>query len=314
MKVLIPDSIPLSLSSHEPDIEYITYSTSSIDFSAVQDAELLVVWMNTSENLSAAVSQLKRLRLVQTLAAGPDQVLSAGFREDIEIASGRGLHDTTVAEHALTLILSTIRNIDGLMRAQQEKCWDTNTINAQASKESSHLYTLKGAQVLIIGFGSIASHLAPMLKSLGASVTGVAQSHGDRGGFPVLEQGEMVDALPIFDVVISLLPYSQASEKYFNRNFFEGMKPSAIFINVGRGKTVDEIALAEALTSHRIRKAAIDVTYVEPLEIQSPLWEIPGLIITPHISGGRPQGSERLIESNARRLRDKSDLLNIITR
>jgi phosphoglycerate dehydrogenase-like enzyme len=124
----------------------------------------------------------------------------------------------------------------------------------------------------------------------------------------------MADALPIFDVVISLLPYSQASEKYFNRNFFEGMKPSAIFINVGRGKTVDEIALADALASHRIRKAAIDVTYVEPLEIQSPLWEIPGLIITPHISGGRPQGSERLIESNARRLRDKSDLLNIITR
>ena len=270
--------------------------------------------MNTAENLSSAVSQLKQLRLVQTLAAGPDQVLAAGFDSGIAIASGRGLDDTTVAEHALNLTLATIRNIDGLIQAQQRRIWDLATINAQAAPESSHLYTLKGAQVLIIGFGSIAGHLAPMLKTLGASVTGVAQSSGVRGGFPIISQSEVSGALSDFDVVISLLPYTQASEKYFNNAFFEGMKPSAIFINVGRGKTVDEKALAEALVSQKIRKAAIDVTYAEPLESQSPLWEIPGLIITPHISGGRPQESEVLIESNARRLRDKIELLNLIAR
>ena len=93
--------------------------------------------MNTDGNLSSAVSQLKQLRLVQTLAAGPDQVLAAGFDSEIAIASGRGLHDTTVAEHALTLTLATIRNIDGLIQAQQRRIWDFATINAQAAPESS---------------------------------------------------------------------------------------------------------------------------------------------------------------------------------
>ena len=314
MKVLIPDSIPLELPNNNSEIEYITYSVSSNDFSAVQDAELLVLWLNTSENISAAVSQLKNLKAVQSLAAGPDHLYEAGFAPHISLSSGRGLHDAPVAEHALALILATMRNLDGLQRSQGKKYWDRETISAQAAPESFQQFTLNGASILIVGFGSIASHLAPMLSALGARVSGVAQSNGERDGYSVVDQSKMADPLSKADVVISLVPYISETEKMFDRQFFGGMKNSAVFINVGRGKTVDESALEEALAQKIIRKAAIDVTFLEPLPADSPLWSLENLIITPHISGGRPQNSSHLIALNAERILNNQEVLNKVNR
>jgi phosphoglycerate dehydrogenase-like enzyme len=145
-------------------------------------------------------------------------------------------------------------------------------------------------------------------------VTGVAQSSGARSGYPVISFEEMPSQLANFNLVISLLPYTAKTEKAFNSNFFASMNSSAIFINVGRGKTLDESALINALRAGQIRKAAIDVTYVEPLDSQSELWGLPGLIITPHISGGRPQEAERLIELNASRLLANQEVENFVAR
>ena len=313
MKVLIPDSIPLSLPAIN-GIEFIQYSVTATDFSTVQDAELFVMWMNTPENTAAAVKQLTNLKVVQTLAAGPDHVLSANFPPHIQIASGRGLHDKTVAEHALTLTLSLIRSIPSLLQSQKAHDWNRAIIEAQAAPSTSYLYTLHGANVLIYGFGSIASHLAPMLSALGAQVTGVARNPGIKNGFEVISESETDSALSEADVVISLLPYEKSTEKYFDQSLFNSMKKSAIFINVGRGRTVDEAALEDALKTKTIRSAAIDVTYVEPLPQDSTLWEIPELIITPHISGGRPQNSEELIAFNSQALLNGEEIRNRVAR
>jgi phosphoglycerate dehydrogenase-like enzyme len=313
MKVLIPDSIALHLPS-QLGIEFIQYSISATDFSHVQDAELLVMWMNSPENTRAAVEQLPHLKLVQTLAAGPDHALGAGFAPHIQIASGRGLHDKTVAEHTLALALASVRSLVSLVSSQKRHYWDQEIIQAQASPESAHLFTLNGAKVLILGFGSIANHLAPMLTSLGAHVSGVAQSAGTRNGYPVVSYDEIAPSLKEADLVISLLPYDPSTEKRFNLAFFQGMKASAIFINVGRGRTVDEAALIQALEEKLIRRAAIDVTYSEPLASDSPLWDLPELLITPHISGGRPQEAENLILHNAQALATKSEIKNIVAR
>jgi phosphoglycerate dehydrogenase-like enzyme len=310
VKVLIPDSLPLSLSSADQGIEFIPYSVSSTDFSGVQDAELLVLWMNTDENLKAAVAQLSSLKLVQTLAAGPDHALSAGFAKSIDIASGRSLHDMPVTEHALALILESVRALDQLSSSQRNAHWDTDYIQAQAASQSSSLYTLIGAEVLIIGFGSIAAQLAPVLTALGAHVVGVARNAGTRSGFLVTSLDSLSDSVSKADLVISLLPYSADTEKFFNRKFFSAMKKSAIFINVGRGKTVDEGALLDALQSGAIRRAAIDVTYTEPLPKDSLLWSCPNLIITPHVSGGRPLGSEKLISANAHNVKNSLPIIN----
>jgi phosphoglycerate dehydrogenase-like enzyme len=313
MKVLIPDSIPLTLPEIS-GIEFIRYSVTSHDFSAVQDAELLVMWMNSPENTQAAVEQLSNLKLVQTLAAGPDHVLNAGFAKEIKIASGRGLHDKTVAEHTLALTLACIRDLANLIDSQRNHYWNGEVVAAQAAPHSAHLYTLNGSRVLIIGFGSIASHLAPMLSALGAHVSGVAQSSGKRSGYQVLSYEDAAPEVSSADIVISLLPYDPTTEKRFNLTFFTSMKRSAIFINVGRGKTLDENALIEALNAKLIRRAALDVTYVEPLQENSPLWDIPNLLITPHISGGRPQESEKLIAANSSALLAGTEMQNIIKR
>ena len=313
MKVLIPDSIALSLPVIE-GIEFIEYSVTATDFTAVQDAELLVMWMNSPENTLAAVEQLINLKVVQTLAAGPDHVLSANFPSHIQIASGRGLHDKTVAEHALTLTLSLIRSIPRLLKSQSSHEWNFSIIEAQAAPSTSNLYTLNGANVLIYGFGSIASHLSPMLQALGANVTGVARNATTKNGFKVISELNSKSSLAEADVVISLLPYEKSTEKYFDKAFFQAMKRSALFINVGRGKTVDEVALEDALRSHLIRSAAIDVTFDEPLSSDSTLWEIPELLITPHISGGRPQNSEDLIAFNSKALLNGDAIRNQVAR
>ena len=313
MKVLVPDSIPLNL----PDIsgiEFVKYSVEGKSFEGVQDAELLVMWMNSVENTKAAVSELKNLKLIQTLAAGPDHVLAANFDSQIRIASGRGLHDKTVAEHALALTLASVRQLDTLFDSQKKHIWNQEIISAQASQTSSQLYTLNGAQVLIYGFGSIAQHLAPMLTNLGALVSGVAQSNGVRNGYPVIASKEIEKQLGQFDLVISLLPYDLTTEKHFGEKFFSAMKDSGIFINVGRGKTVDEAALISAIKSQKIRRAAIDVTSVEPLPADSPLWELDNVIITPHIAGGRPQGAEQLIADNALATLSGEKIKNLVTR
>jgi phosphoglycerate dehydrogenase-like enzyme len=314
LKVLVPDSLPLKFDDSYENIEFLTYSVSSTDFSSVQDAELLVLWMNSDENLHAAVSQLTNLRLVQTLAAGPDHALSAGFADNIFIASGRSLHDIPVAEHALSLILESVRSLDLLLDSQRNSYWNSEYISAQADIETSHLYTLNGAKVLIVGFGSIAAQLAPLLNALGATVRGAARHSGDRSGFEVLAISAIPNVLAEYDLVISLLPYSSETEKYFNQDFFAHMKKSAIFINVGRGKTVDEDALVDALKNGLIRRAAIDVTYIEPLPTDSPLWKCPHLIITPHISGGRPIHSEKLVIANAINLLKSQPIINLVSR
>lgn len=314
MKVLVPDSIPLDLHSSTPDIHYCIYDVSSTDLAAHADASMLVAWNNSAGNLEAARTQLPDLKLVQTLAAGPDHVLAVGFAPEIEIASGRSLHDATVAEHGLALTLAAVRNLDGLMNSQRNRYWDQEFIAAQAHPKSASLYTLSGAKVIIVGFGSIAASLAPLLTSLGASIEGVAQSAGDRAGYKVHAIADLAKAVEDADVVISLLPYSSKTEKFFGTSFFASMKSTAIFINIGRGKTVDEEALVDALVSKKIRKAVVDVTYVEPLPESSALWTVENLLITPHVSGGRPRGSEALIQEQALALLSGNPLRNLVTR
>ena len=319
MKVLLPDSFTFDLPllhslTTASDIEYQRYSGSCTDFSKHSDAEMLILAMNTDACAQASVTQLPNLKLVQTLAAGPDHLFALGYNERISLASGRGLHDITVTEHALALTLALVRNLDALHRAQLLHDWNQDYIHGQATSQTELLYTLNKAKVLIYGFGSIAANLAPILTTLGAQVTGVAQSSGSRHGFPVISVSESKGALQDADIVISLLPYTEASDKFFNKDFFNTMKESALFINVGRGKTVDEGSLIDALTHGKIRAAAIDVTAVEPLPKESPLWTTPNLTITPHVAGGRPRNSEELIAYNASALSSGSQIRNLVSR
>jgi phosphoglycerate dehydrogenase-like enzyme len=313
MHILLPNSIELTL---PPDAghTYTTYDVTAPFTPAHASAEVLIAWGNSPANLRSAVMELPRVRLVQTLAAGPDAVLAAGFGAHVAICSGRSLHDGPVAEHALALILQLLRNQAGLLEAQRRHVWDEVMVRAQAAPATRGRYTLNEATVVILGYGSIARRLKPLLEGLGATVIGVATSAGERYGHPVIAMADVAQVLPRADVVLSILPATAETEKIVNQAFLAQMQPTAIFVNVGRGKTVDEIALAQALRSSVIRAAAIDVTAIEPLPAESPLWDCPNLIITPHVAGNRPLGASALVQAQIEALQTGNTLRNVVQR
>ena len=311
MKILIPNTIELHLTS---DAEVVVYDAAAEIPAEHRDAEVLVSWQNPASRLAEAARTLPSLRLVQTLAAGPDVVVAAGFAPEVPICSGRSLHDGPVAEHALTLILGAVRRLDQLRDAQLERRWDRGFIAAQVATETRGHFTLAGSRVTIWGFGSIAARLAPMLQLLGAEVRGIARSAGLRSGVEVVADADAAAVLAGTDVLVSLVPASAETADLFDAEVFGMLKPGAVFVNVGRGATVDEDALVDALASGRLRTAALDVMKTEPLPADSPLWTTPGLVLTPHVAGNRPVGGAELVDANVARLLAGEELVNRVAR
>lgn len=278
------------------------------------DADVLVTWSSPPKIVADAAARLTRLRWVQTLSAGPDVALRAGFGADVVISSGQSLHDDTVAEHALALILASTRRIDVALTAQREHRWAKEIAFAQADPATDREYTLDGARVTIWGFGSIALRLAPLLTALGAVVTGVASRAGERSGYPVVGADGLEPLLQETDLLISLLPASPATRHVLDARLLDLLPTSARFVNVGRGATVDEAALIDALRSGRLAGAALDVMETEPLPAGSPLWDAPHLILTPHVAGGRPRGAAKFLAAQLTSYRTGTHLQNTTAR
>lgn len=307
MKILIPNTIDLPMTA---EVDAVVYDIDADIPVEHHDAEVLVVWHNSSARLQDAARALPRLRLVQALASGADVVLAAGFGPHVRICSGRSLHDGPVAEHALALILSTLRRLDRLRDSQREHRWDDEFGDAQSDQRTRAQHTLAGSHVTIWGFGSIAATLAPLLSALGAEVRGIARSAGTRSGYEVHADADATAVLADTDVLVSILPATEETAGLFDSEVFGALKPGAAFVNVGRGATVDEGALIDALTSGQLRAAAVDVTKTEPLPASDALWDAPNLLITPHIAGNRPVGAPALVDENVARLLAGSDLVN----
>jgi phosphoglycerate dehydrogenase-like enzyme len=261
-----------------------------------------------------AAGRLKKLEWVQTLAAGPDSVLAAGFAPHVVVTDGRSLHDLTVTEHTLALVLAAARRVNLLVRAQLEHRWAGELGGLQPIAPADSFRTLRGAAVAIWGFGGIAASLAPHLKALGATVTGVARSGGERHGFPVVATAELPELLPHTDVLIMILPSTPETRHALDAASLALLPPHAWVVNVGRGSTVDESALLDALRAQRIGGAALDVFEIEPLPSDSGLWDEPNVIITPHAAGGRPIGGTGMVAENLAALLSGEPLRNVVER
>jgi phosphoglycerate dehydrogenase-like enzyme len=313
MKLLLPGSLPLAPALPE-GVEAITYDVSAPIPEEHLDAEALVVWGYSADDLRAVAGRMPRLRWVQTLAAGPDSVLAAGFPAHVTITAGSGLHDRPVAEHTLALVLALVRRVPASIRAQGEHRWADELGGLQPLHPTGAVTTLLDARVLIWGFGHIAQTLAPMLRLLGAQVRGVARRAGERSGFEVVAESDLTTELRRTDVLIMILPAAPATTRALDAGRLDALPAHAYVINVGRGATVDEPALVEALEGGRIAAAALDVTETEPLPADSPLWEAPNLLLTPHAAGGRPVGADDLISANLTSLLAGRDLRNVVDR
>ncbi|HEX7352220.1 NAD(P)-dependent oxidoreductase [Brachybacterium sp.] len=313
MKILIPDTIPLT--PELPDgWEAVVIDAREAIPAEHHDAAVLVVWGASRRHLASAAEHLGELRLVQSLSAGIDGILAAGFGPGVEIAAGAGLHSLTVSEHALALLLSLLRRLPESREAQQRHEWSAELGGLQPLHPEGRLTTLIGARVLIWGFGQIGQNLAPTLQALGAEVRGAARSAGTRNGIEVIAEEDVLAALPEVDVLIDILPATEQTTGAVGREVLAALPDHAILINVGRGATVDQDALRQALEAGTLGSAGLDVTTPEPLPAEDPLWHAPRLLITPHAAGGRPVGADERISMNLRALVDGTERLHVAAR
>jgi len=218
---------------------------------------------------------LPGLRVVQLLSAGYETVLPA-LPAGVKLANASGVHDASTAELAVTLALSSLRGIPDFVVAQGRSHWlpaETRT-------------SLADRKVLILGYGGIGVAIARRLSGFEVKLTAVASRA--RAGDDLVDSVHGVDELPALlpthDVIIVIVPLSEATTGLVDRGFLASMPDGALLVNVSRGKVVDTEALVEVVGSGRIR-AALDVTDPEPLPADHPLWRMPGVLISPHVGG-----------------------------
>jgi phosphoglycerate dehydrogenase-like enzyme len=197
------------------------------------------------------------------------------------------IHGPQVTEQVFAMILAWNRCLPRVLEAKKRREW--------LRLSDSSLGTLDGKSLLILGYGVIGERTARAALAFGMRVTGLRRNPAKGGGMAGvrLESAEKLrDLLPQADYVLNILPGAAATTHLFGAAEFALMKPSALYINVGRGITTDEAALTEALRSGTIAGALLDVTEREPLPPESPLWDLDNLILCPHYGGLHPNYPE----------------------
>jgi phosphoglycerate dehydrogenase-like enzyme len=238
-----------------------------------EDVEFAVLSFEIVDRLQAFFESMPGLRVVQALSAGMDWLMPY-VPPGVIACRAVGVHDGPVSEWVIAAILAMRRRLPGFIEAQRLARWD------RSSAEGMTIKDLEGQIVVIVGYGSIGRALGARLAPFGVQVIGVAR-HARDGTAPV---SDLPHLLPTADVVVDLLPLTTETEAFVNRDFLALMKPGALFVNAGRGLTVDTEALLDALRAGRV-SAALDVTEPEPLPADHPLWRAPNILITPHIAG-----------------------------
>ncbi|MFC7581380.1 NAD(P)-dependent oxidoreductase [Schaalia naturae] len=303
MKILISDTVAFGAFDVPDDVRVVPVDELQPVPPQHRDAEAVVIW-GQNPDIGSFLADLPRLRWVQTLAAGPDALLALDLPPEVIITKGVHFHDKTVAEHALALALATLRSIPLCERARAEHRWATELTGPRPLHSADAVTTLIGSDVVVWGFGAIGQEIARRFSAMGARVTGIAHSAGERAGFPVVGSSpdEVDAALSTADVLVMVLPDRPDTRGALDEHTIGVLPDRAHVVNVGRGSGVDEDALASALREGRLGAAALDVASTEPLPAGSPLWDAPNIVITPHVAGNRPIGVEERVSHNVRAL------------
>jgi phosphoglycerate dehydrogenase-like enzyme len=259
-----------------------------------------------------SLPRARRLRWMQSNSMGTDLVLSAGeLLDGVVVTSARGVYDDEVAEHALALALALLRDLHTLRDDQRERRWARRP-----------LARLSECRALVLGWGGVGVGLARRLAALGASVEGVRRNHSgaaatDAAGFPVWGPDGWRGRLPHVDLLFMALPLTPETRSLVGRAELAALPRHARLVNVGRGGTVDEAALLEALAAGRLAGAALDVLEEEPPSPGFAGWAEPRLIVTPHVARSvesPPHRWEPLFVENLRRFAHGEPLCNVVSR
>ncbi|MFC7492613.1 MULTISPECIES: 2-hydroxyacid dehydrogenase [unclassified Nocardioides] len=249
--------------------------------------------------VAEVLPRMTGLEVIQTLTAGVENI-RPHVPDGVLLCNGRGIHDTSTAELALTLILSSLRGVPRFVRDQDSHRWRPGWRPALADK-----------RVLIVGYGAVGEAIERRLMPFETAVVRVARSARD--GVHAID--ELPGLLPEADVVVLVVPLTDETRGLVDAGFLAAMKDGALLVNVARGAVVDTPALIEALDSGRIH-AAIDVADPEPLPEDHALWDAPHLLVTPHVGGASSAmwpRAHRLVRDQLHRYAAGEELVNVMS-
>ena len=240
------------------------------------DADAVYFWDGEREDLAAVWPSLERVRWIQTASAGVDGLLFPGLVEsDVVVTNARGVFDEPIAEWVIGMLLAFSTDTLTTLSLQRESRW-----------EHRETRRLAGSRLVVVGPGPIGRAAARRARALGMEVSAVGRTARDDADLGRVAQIERLhEELATADHVLNALPLAPGTAGLFDAAAFAAMPASATFVNVGRGATVDEPALIEALRTGGIAAAALDVFAEEPLPPESPLWSLSNVVVSPHMCG-----------------------------
>ncbi|WP_236538516.1 D-2-hydroxyacid dehydrogenase [Spiractinospora alimapuensis] len=274
---------------------------------ALPGADVLLVWDLFSRALVDAWGKADQLRWIHAATAGVDNLMFPELTaSDVVLTNSRGIFDQSIAEYVLGLVLAYTKDLPGTLSRQTRHEWEHRETERVAGKRA-----------LVIGTGPIGRAIARQLSAVGLTVRGLGRTaRTDDPDFTTVHpQQELHTAVSEADFVVLAAPLTEATHGMIDDAALRAMRPSTRVINIGRGPLVVERDLVAALRDGAIAGAALDVFESEPLPTDSPLWDMPGVIVSPHMSGdtvGWRADLAQLFYDNLDRYLDGRELRNIV--
>lgn len=311
MKLLLPDHLVDRLREPvcriAPKCEIIPIGPEGEMDESLEGADVLFLrWGLSPEATRKLIARIPHLRWIHTISAGVDHLLFPELRESEAIlTNASGVFNIPIAETVLAYMLAVVKRLPEFLAQQREHRW-----------QKLPLQELYGMTVGIVGLGDIGSEVARRCRAFGMRVLGMRRHPAPSDvADEVFPPERLHELLSQSDFVVLALPLTDETRGLIGREALAAMKPTAWLINIARGALVDEGALIEALREGRIGGACLDVFAEEPLPEDSPLWDMPNVIITPHNSWSSPHIEEREIElflENLRRYVAGEPLRNVV--
>ena len=261
-----------------PEANFRTAHRHDGDFAeAVGEADVIFSYAySLSDSLIAGAGNLK---WIQAQTTGVDGIVDLpSLRPDVILTTTRGIHAAAVSETALIHMLALARDMKKAMQNQDNEVWERWRANL-----------LEGKAVGILGIGTISEDLAPKCKAFGMTVIGFSARRDVAGFDRIDDRDKLQEIAPELDYLVNLIPHTAETQNMLGAELWAAMKPTSYFVNVGRGETVDDAALIDALNRGEIAGAGLDVFVAQPLPPGHPYWAMANVNITPH-NGGRYEG------------------------
>ena len=251
---------------------------------------------------AAVLAQMPQLKWVQATYAGVERLMPANLRRDYCLTNVREVFGPFMSEYVFGSILSLERQFCAARAYQSAQQWQPERLTYRG---------LQGLTLGIAGLGSIGLHLAQTAQHFGMQVSGLKRSKARlETEIPVYTPDQAQTFLEALDYLVLVLPDTPHTKHFINAETLKYLKPEAVLINVGRGASVHEAALIDALQQHKLRAAVLDVFEHEPLPVDSALWQLPNVYLTPHVAAHSfPPQIVSIFAENYERFRNNEPLL-----